>query len=358
MVYYNGKRLLKIHANYYIIFGERSNGKSYYIKRTLLERWIKHGEEMVYIRRYDSDITNDLVNSYFADAPIAEISKGAYNNIYAYGGRIYCCHIDDDGKRDNAKVCGYVRSISSASRYASTAYPRVGGILLEEAFAADGRYLSNELTLFLHLVSTISRDRNIPVYLVGNSISRICPYWREFGADGIINSIQQGEIRVIERDTSNGKQIVAIEYCANAKGRISTMFAGSREAMTNDGKWLATDMPKLPMSVDNLDCVYRYVVQYKQVMYMVQYLIRPEDGVDLLYVTPKTTPIKSGTRVFSDRASIDPLWTRGYKPMCDLERQIMSLADTGKIYYSDNLTGTEYRQCIKMLRNISLDICT
>ena len=40
-------------AHYYLIIGERSNGKTYSILNYCLERYILYGEEFAYIRRFD-----------------------------------------------------------------------------------------------------------------------------------------------------------------------------------------------------------------------------------------------------------------------------------------------------------------
>ena len=43
-------------AHYYMVIGERSNGKTYSILEYVLERYVRFGEEFVYIRRFDEDI--------------------------------------------------------------------------------------------------------------------------------------------------------------------------------------------------------------------------------------------------------------------------------------------------------------
>ena len=43
-------------AHYYVIIGERSNGKTYSILKYCLKEYFEKGSEFVYIRRFDEDI--------------------------------------------------------------------------------------------------------------------------------------------------------------------------------------------------------------------------------------------------------------------------------------------------------------
>ncbi len=347
--YYSSDTIAKIGADFNIIYGERSNGKSYdiKIKRCLMD-FLENGYEFVLLRRYDTDIRREKVESYFSDVPVEKISAGKYNEIYCYSNTIYLAN-NSGGKRIDSVRVGYVRALNVAQTYSGTQYPNVRTILLEEFISIDGRYLPNELFLFNHILSTIARRRNVTVYLLANSISRISPYWREFGIEQIVRTQQQGTIYVITRQTENGEQKIAVEYCANTAGR-SRMFAGQRAEMINNGKWLVTAQPRLPYPVNEYSVAYTFVVEYKINRFLVQYLVRGENYC--LYVTPKTSEIKSGTRVISDRYSDDPYYTVGFRPLSRAEAVIFQLMDIGKIFFCDDQTGTEFDTCIKNMRRI------
>lgn len=349
--YYNIANILAKKAHYNLIYGERSNGKSYAVKVECLKRFRDFGAEFMYIRRYDTDIKIDLVNGYFADVPLKEIFGDKYNTIYAHAGRIYLARVGEDGKKSDVIQCGYYRALNVAQRYSSTAYPNVQNIILEEFISLNGEYLSNELFLFNHIISTVARRRDICVFMIANSISRISPYWREYGVNDIIQTQKQGTIEVIERQTDGGAQIVAVEYCANTAQR-SKMFSGARQDMTNGGKWLAQDYPKLPTPRAEWECLYTFVVQYKDFKFLVEYL--SSGGAYCLYATPKTTPIKPNTRVLTDRASVDPLTTTGLIPLNNKERAVFAMLTSGKTFFSDNLTGTEFSECVRQLKRGAL----
>lgn len=347
--HYSLSKIKTINATYNLIYGEKSNGKSYAVKYDCLKRFCENGEEMVLVRRYDAEIKRARLDMYWSDMPIDIISGGTYNEIYSYGGQLYVA-LNRDGKRQSVKRFGYSMAINLAQSYSGLEYPKVTTILLEEFISLDGSYLSNELFLFNHIVSTVARRRTICVYMLANSISRISPYWREYGVDEVIKNQEQGTICIIDRETLQGDtQRVAVEYCANTTGR-SLMFTGQRASMINEGKWLTTEQPKLPYPRNEWECLYNFVVEYKRDKFFVEYLIR--DNEFCLYVTPKTTPIKAGTRLITDKSSCNPLASYGLKPLAPKERLVFDLLSNGKVFFCDNQTGTEFSECLKNIKRI------
>ena len=53
--FYNLKNILTKDAQYNIIFGERSNGKTYAVEKYAIERYAKTGEQLAIVRRWDED---------------------------------------------------------------------------------------------------------------------------------------------------------------------------------------------------------------------------------------------------------------------------------------------------------------
>lgn len=351
--YYSLKNILRKGADYNLIYGERSNGKSYAVKEYVLKRFFDTGEQFVYMRRYDRDITRGLADGYFSDMPIEKFSKGKYNIIYTHAGGVYVAYQDPEtGKRINIAQCGFVRCLALAQRYSSTAYPHVTTIILEEFISLDGTYLPNEIMLFRHIISTVARRRNIKVFMVANTISRLSPYFREFGVVNI-NTQAQGTIDLYTMQGENGDTLIACEYCANTAAR-SKMFFGADKSMTNEGKWLVKDYPKLERPREQWECLAQFVVEFNDTRFLVEYLmsfdnVLIDDTFFCLYVTPKTTPVKKGTVVYSNIVTSNPFYRRGLEGASQREDLILSLIDT-KTFYCDNLTGTEFNEVVKKLR--------
>ena len=78
-------------AHYYVIIGERSNGKTYSILNYCLERYFNNGEEFVYIRRFDEDIKykrgSQVFQNLINNGVIQKLSKGKWNDVYYYANK-------------------------------------------------------------------------------------------------------------------------------------------------------------------------------------------------------------------------------------------------------------------------------
>ena len=74
--------MLKTEAEYMILLGQRSNGKSYQVKKVCIEDAMK-GNKFVYMRRWKDDIKQRNVSSYFDDMPVAQLTKGRWDGVQA-----------------------------------------------------------------------------------------------------------------------------------------------------------------------------------------------------------------------------------------------------------------------------------
>ena len=54
--FYSLDEILKRKAQYNVIFGERSNGKTYAVLLHGLKNFVKTGKQIAIVRRYDDDI--------------------------------------------------------------------------------------------------------------------------------------------------------------------------------------------------------------------------------------------------------------------------------------------------------------
>ena len=63
--YWNIWNILSVEARYYVIFGERSNGKTYGTLNYCLEQYFEDGSEFAYIRRWDEDLVGKKGESLF-----------------------------------------------------------------------------------------------------------------------------------------------------------------------------------------------------------------------------------------------------------------------------------------------------
>ena len=95
--YYDLKPLLDTGCNYMILYGMRSNGKSYAVKKHIIEEAL-NGRNFVYLRRWSEDIKASSVAAYFDDMPFLELTGGKYAGIMPYQGYFYFYNPGEDDK--------------------------------------------------------------------------------------------------------------------------------------------------------------------------------------------------------------------------------------------------------------------
>lgn len=115
----------------------------------------------------------------------------------------------------------------------------------------------------MYLYSTIDRKRGTTkLYMCGNSISRVCPYFSAWGLDIIFKSIKQGEIKLKEIKNSDSDIIkLAIELCQTSGGK--NMIIGNAKNTIDKGAWQTFPQPKLPFSYSLYDCKFRMGFLFK-----------------------------------------------------------------------------------------------
>ena len=99
--YYDIKSLLMRvpDAHYYMVIGERTNGKSYSILNYCLERYVLYGEEFAYIRRFDEDIKykrgSQVYKNLVNNKVIEKLTKGEWNDVYYYEDNTINVHVSN-----------------------------------------------------------------------------------------------------------------------------------------------------------------------------------------------------------------------------------------------------------------------
>ena len=344
--YYDISRILKTNAQYMMLLGQRANGKSYQAKKTVIEDAYKNGGKFVYLRRWKEDIKAKAVNTYFEDMNISELTDGEYCGISAYGNSIYFEKLDEKGNRYKAKEIGKYCALNEYERYKSWAFVDYTYIIYEE-FITDSIYLNDEPRLLQQFVSTVARNRRMTVILIGNTLSRVCPYFNEWCLEGVLKQ-KQGTIEVYHFHVNDSVIDIAVEYCANANTE-NTMFFGQTAKQIISGEWDTKDVAKLPKPKDNYEKVYEILVEYQKFKFVLELLIEPQEGGALCYVYPYTshrTIIRKITDEFSDSPFITSKLDITKRP----EQLISKCIALGKVCYCDNLTGADFSNVLAKFR--------
>ena len=91
--FYSLAPILSKDCQYNIIFGERSNGKTYAILKYILENYCKHGHQGALVRRWKEDFRGkrgqQMFDALVSDGLVSRLTDGKYTTIYSYSGKWY-----------------------------------------------------------------------------------------------------------------------------------------------------------------------------------------------------------------------------------------------------------------------------
>ena len=141
----NLSEIKKRKAHYNLLFGTRSDGKTYAVLFDAWKRFLSDGSKLALIRRWDEDFVgsnsarncyNSLMHNAFGKNVIEEESGGEYNGVEFYAGKYYLTIPTEDGKTvRSSKFIAYGLSINSSEHYKSASFPDVGTVLFDEFIA-------------------------------------------------------------------------------------------------------------------------------------------------------------------------------------------------------------------------------
>lgn len=350
IVHYNLDNIDKIGARINLIYGERSNGKSYQVKhKKAVEKYVKTGKRFILMRRWKEEISSEKIEQYFQDVDVQKITNGKFNVISLYRKCLYFGIYDvETGKTKRFDKIGYVVALSTEQNYAGASYLDVEDIIFEE-FMSRSTYLSNEPDKLMNFYATVDRKRlTTRLWLVGNTISRVCPYINEWGLHSIISFQKQGTIKTKTITGDLGEKIViAIEYCKSTGQTSGTI--GSNAKMINSGAWETSPQPHLPKSYNNYNVLFRFGFQYQSFKFLCELLEDSDNSECVWFIYPYYKDFRNDLIVFSDVIKTNNLWQRDIYNISIKNDKLKNLFQTfreEKIFYSDDMTGTDFKQAI------------
>lgn len=357
--YYSLKRIKSRECQYNLIIGERSNGKTYACLEEALMKYVETGEQTAYIRRYREDFRgkrgDSLFNNHVHNGVVSQLTGGEFDSIKHYAGRWYLGVYDEVTRKivtEPDPFC-YGFSLSEAEHDKSSSFPNVTTIIFDE-FLTRGYYLPNEFVLFMNTLSTIIRRRdNVTIYMLGNTVNKYCPYFREMGL-GHVAEMEPGKIDIYSYGQSELK--VAVERCAisGAKGKKSDMyfaFENPQLEMITSGAWEIARYPHLPIKYKPSDIVFIYFIEFDEEL--LQCEIIGVDDVYFTYIHRKTTPIQNEDEdiIFSEMYDPRPNHFRNIRrPYNEIMRRIADFYKQDKVFYQDNEVGEIVRNYLQYCR--------
>ena len=354
-IHYNIEPLLTVAPDsfYYLIYGEKSNGKSYQVKHLAINNYLNNKKKFVLLRRWKADISTAWVEKYFNDVDVEKITNGKYNCITTWRGDLFFNKINESGKSEIKEKIGSVMALSTEQHYSGASFLDYDIVIFEE-FMERGSYISRESEKLQILYSTIDRKRGATkVYMVGNTISRVCPYLKDWNLLEIVRKQKQGDINIIdtgteyETDSGTTKVTIAIEYCKSSGGK--SLAFGEAKTMIDSGSWQSQKQPKLEASYKEYNLQLRIGFLYMGFKFIGELLERNSNLIWFIY--PYKKEFSEDLLVFSDETRESLFWQKNIYDLSsmnnpDLDNLLKETFRESNIFFSDDLTGTDFKQAI------------
>lgn len=358
MNFYNLQKINRKNATYNIIFGERSNGKTYALLKKGLQDYCKDGSQMAYVRRWKEDITGRRASRLFSglndNDEVSKASKGKFKGVHYWAGKFYLCNYDDSGKAiySDSDVLAFTFALSDSEHDKSTSFPDIKTIVFDE-FLTNKLYLQDEFVLFMNTVSTIVRKReDVKIYMLGNTVNKYCPYFAEMGLKHILK-MEQGSIDVYHYGDS--KLTVAVEYCASIKNGAQNhkyfAFDNPKLNMITGGAWELAIYPHLPMKYKPKDILFTYFIDFNDSYFQCE-IVNVGD-VYFTYIHVKTSELKApkDDLIYSLDYHPELNYNRSiFKPVSKLQERVLWFYKTDRIYYQNNDVGDAISNFLKLCK--------
>lgn len=184
--YYDGTKLLSlmdINGNkpeIYMCTTNRTGGKTTYFSRLLVNKYIQNKEKFCLIYRFNYELDN-VSEKFFKDINTLFFPEYEMTSKRQASGIFHELFL-------NEMSCGYAVSLNSADQIKkySHLFSDVARMLFDEFQSETNHYCNNEIEKLLSIHTSIARGqgkhvRYVPVYMIGNPVSIINPYYVELG---------------------------------------------------------------------------------------------------------------------------------------------------------------------------------
>ena len=182
--YYNKDRLFSYRAYLNFSISERGLGKTTCAKMWAIDDFLKTGKRFVWVRRYQTELTGDK------KAKIEGCVKTFFKKVQKFYKDVKF-EIKANHAYINGKDAGVFVALSTSENMKGTDFPDVNKIIFDEFIIIKTKamtYLSNEMTVFLDLVSTVFRPserteqerKNDKIWLLANAITFANEYFYYF----------------------------------------------------------------------------------------------------------------------------------------------------------------------------------
>lgn len=361
--YYSLDRIKELKCQYNLIFGKRSNGKTYAVLYEGVKNYVEKGKQMAYLRRYREDFVGKrgqvLFNSLISTGAISQLTNGKWDTVKYLSSQWFLAKKDPATDKlviDSVPFC-YGFSLGQMEHDKSTAYPDVTTVVFDEFISRIG-YIPNEFVLFMNVLSTIIRQRDdVKIYMLGNTVNKYCPYFAEMGL-GHIEEMEPGKIDVYGYGDSKLRVAVERTKNHNVEGRKSDVyfaFNNPNLQMITGGAWELDIHPHLPRDYEKDNITFMFFIRFND--QLIQCEVLEFDDCSFIYCHRKTGDIRHPDE--------DLIFSENYDPRPNYVRNIMRTDNKAamkigkyfrndRVFYQDNDVGEIVRNYLMFCRSDGL----
>lgn len=181
--YYSARELLGYRALFNLVLSDRSDGKTFNCKVRALEDYEKNGDITVYMRRYSTEITPSMYNTFFNEVLAIDKYKH-YADKYDFKYSRTGVQVAPKGTKDFDYIVYFIPLSKSGKLKSQLDIRRIKMINFDEYMPLDHRYLKDEMLLLSEFWKSVDRDRDqTQLLLLGNRIDPFCPFLSFFNID-------------------------------------------------------------------------------------------------------------------------------------------------------------------------------
>lgn len=269
MKYYSLRKCLSYNRYFNILIGGRGIGKTYQLKKYVIEQYLKSKKQFVWVRRYKTEI-KEATDGFFTK------HKNNYPG-HKFSIRGKTAYID-------GKQAGRFIALTNADILkGSDDFSAVTTIVYDE-FIIDNkssfrRYLPNELRVFTDLQETIFRTRQDgKVFMLANALSMINPYCLAFGIKFHYNPLFKTDLIYAEMLSTTNE--LAFAKATTPQNKLATKYLPEYNEYANNESFLNDDYsqierkPKDSIQLFNIktdnNIIYFFFASSSQALYACQ----------------------------------------------------------------------------------------
>lgn len=345
MTYYSIDNIASKKCQLNLLLGQRSNGKSYAVKERVVKKAFLGLGKHIYLRRWGVEIKQQDVTDYYADVPVKKITDGQYDTIDVYRGRIYLANTNEDGSITRGLCIGRTAALASSGHLKSVIQRGEYSDIIYEEFCTKEGFLPSEPDKLQQFIATVFGVQHTgQVWLIGNTVSRINPYFFTWGLRSI-KDLQPGQIDVYNLKQEDGSVVnIAVEFCSSINVPSNMFFGEARKNITT-GVWETEQEPQIPEDFGKFKVLYRLLYEHDNFLFLLK-IIENKKRERLILCAPTEEKPKDPVRTVSNKVSGDPLVTDKLLPLTGGDMLLLDLFKKGKMVFANNLTGADFKAIV------------